>query len=159
MLRRCGGSDFEAVYSLINEAAKVYQGVIPADCWKSPYMPREELACEIEAGVEFWAFVEEGRIVGVMGLQLVQEVSLIRHAYVSTGHQRRGIGNTLVEALVAKTTGKVLVGTWRAADWAIRFWQQAGFHLVGEAEKDALLQRYWEISGRQIQTSVVLERA
>lgn len=155
-IRRCDGTDFEVIYSIINEAAQAYKGVIPEDCWKEPYMPKEELRQEIDAGVIFWGCEEDGDLVGVMGLQHVQDVALIRHAYVRTAKKNRGIGKDLLFHLLKQTTRPILVGTWTAAAWAIRFYEKNGFRLVSRKEKDVLLKKYWRISERQIETSVVL---
>lgn len=158
MIRRCTESDLATLESIINEAAEAYRGVIPADCWHDPYMPREELVTEIAAGVEFLACDEGGALVGVMGLQRVRDVTLIRHAYVRPSHQSRGVGRELLNALVSMSTGRLLVGTWTAATWAIRFYERHGFRLVAGDEKDRLLDTYWNISTRQRDTSVVLAR-
>jgi N-acetylglutamate synthase-like GNAT family acetyltransferase len=159
MIRRCTDSDTGAIEAIVNEAAGAYRGVIPADRWHEPYMPRAALLAEIAAGVEFWGFEEDGRLVGVMGLQDVKDVTLIRHAYVRTGLQGRGIGGELMRALVARTGRPLLVGTWAAAHWAIRFYERHGFHLVAAAEKDRLLDTYWSIPQRQREASVVLRRS
>jgi len=141
---------------IVNAAAEAYRGVIPADRWRAPYMPADELAREIEAGVVFWGFEDDGVLLGVMGIQPVGDVDLIRHAYVSPATQGRGVGSALLEELMASATRQVLVGTWAAADWAIRFYERHGFELVSPERKDELLRAYWSISERQIQTSVVL---
>ena len=156
MIRRCTDSDVDAIEAIVNEAAQAYRGVIPADRWHEPYMPRAALLGEIAAGVEFWGREDEGRLVGVMGLQDVEDVTLIRHAYVRTAQQGRGIGGELMGALVARTRRPLLVGTWAAAHWAIRFYERHGFRLVTPAEKDRLLDTYWSIPVRQRDTSVVL---
>ena len=155
-IRRCGRSDFETVYAIINDAAEAYRGVIPPDCWKEPYMAKEELQSEIGAGVEFWGYEFENELVAVMGIQHVRDVALIRHAYVRTSGQNRGVGGALLSDLRQKTTRPLLVGTWADANWAIRFYENRGFQLVSAREKDELLQRYWRISPRQRETSVVL---
>lgn len=157
-IRRCTDSELETIASIINEAAEAYRGVIPADCWHEPYMPREELVAEIAAGVEFWGWDEAGVPVGVMGLQRVRDVTLIRHAYVLPSHQSRGVGRELLDTLVSKSSGRLLVGTWADATWAIRFYERRGFRLVAGEEKDRLLDTYWTISNRQRDTSVVLTR-
>lgn len=147
------------ILTIINDAAHVYKEVIPRDRWKEPYMSIEELAEEIEAGVQFYGLVQEGTVLGVAGIQHCDGVDLIRHCYVSTRFQRRGIGSTLLQHIIRLTqTPEVLVGTWEAATWAIRFYEQRGFELVSREEKDRLLQRYWNIPQRQIETSVVLKR-
>jgi GNAT superfamily N-acetyltransferase len=158
MIRRCADGDIATIESIINEAADVYRGVIPSDCWHEPYMPREELVAEVAAGVDFWGWDEAGALVGVMGLQRVRDVTLIRHAYVRRSHQSRGIGRELLVTLASRASGPLLVGTWAAASWAIRFYERQGFRLVSGEEKDRLLDTYWTISARQRDTSVVLER-
>jgi Sec-independent protein translocase protein TatA/N-acetylglutamate synthase-like GNAT family acetyltransferase len=144
------------ILEVINDAARAYYGVIPADCWKEPYMPREELEKEMAAGVKFWGFAADGKIVGVMGRQDLLEVTLIRHAYVRSVAQRQGAGARLLAHLRQGVTRPVLVGTWEAAWWATWFYEKHGFKLVSPEEKDRLLRTYWSISHRQIETSVVL---
>ena len=156
MIRRCRNNESEAIYTIINEASRAYKGVIPADRWKEPYMSRDELRQEMEHGVVFWGYEENGELVGVMGIQHVQDVTLIRHAYVSTSKRGRGIGGRLLTALRDQSTRPMLVGTWADAVWAIHFYEKHGFRLVSSQEKDRLLRRYWSIPERQIQTSVVL---
>jgi len=156
VIRACGAGDLQRIESIVNEAAQAYRGVIPADRWHEPYMPREELEAEIAAGVRFWGIEEDGELVGVMGLQDVKDVTLIRHAYVRTRRQRSGIGGALMEALVGRTRRPLLVGTWAAAHWAIRFYERHGFRLVASPEKDRLLDTYWTIPARQRDASVVL---
>ena len=158
MVRRCQPADFEAMYAIINDAAQAYRGVIPADRWREPYMPRDELAHEIRQGVVFWGLDEAGVLVGVMGLQPVRDVTLIRHAYVASARRGEGIGGKLLEHLLQMTAGPILVGTWAAAEWAVRFYEKHGFRRVTPAEKDRLLRKYWAIPERQVETSVVLER-
>jgi N-acetylglutamate synthase-like GNAT family acetyltransferase len=156
IIRQCVESDFDVMYDIINDAAQVYRGVIPRDRWHEPYMSREELRHEIRDGVRFWGYELDGKLVGVMGIQDVSDVTLIRHAYVSTGQQRKGIGGKLIRELVTKTDRHLLIGTWADASWAIRFYEQHGFHLVTAEEKDRLLKKYWKIPARQVETSVVL---
>jgi ribosomal protein S18 acetylase RimI-like enzyme len=156
MIRKCDESDFESIYQIINEAAQVYKGIIPADRWKEPYMPREELKHEIDAHVCFYGYEEDGELLGVMGIQDVLDVTLIRHAYVRTAQQNRGIGGKLLSHLRTLTSRPILLGTWADATWAIRFYEKHGFHLVTPEEKDRLLKKYWSIPDRQIETSVVL---
>jgi len=156
MIRRCTDADIPAIDAIVNEAAAAYRGVIPADCWHEPYMPRGELVAEIAAGVEFWGWDDAGALAGVMGLQTVRDATLIRHAYVRTSRQGHGIGGALLTALVARANGPLLVGTWAAAEWAIDFYRRHGFRLVGPAEKDRLLSTYWRIPDRQREVSVVL---
>ena len=130
--------------------------MIPADRWHVPYMPAAELDEEIAAGVTFWGYEQDGRLVGVMGFQPVRDVDLIRHAYVLPGNQQRGVGGALLKRLRQMNARQLLVGTWAAADWAIRFYQRHGFALVSPERKAALLKMYWTIPERQIETSVVL---
>lgn len=144
------------MYEIINDAAQAYKGVIPADCWKEPYMSREYLRHEIDAGVAFWGYEETGALVGVMGIQDVQDVTLIRHAYVRTSDRNRGIGGKLITHLMKLISRPALVGTWKAATWAIRFYEKQGFRLVSWEEKERLLRKYWSIPERQTETSVVL---
>jgi GNAT superfamily N-acetyltransferase len=141
----------------VNAAAVAYRGVIPADRWHEPYMPAGELDAEIAAGVVFWGAEAQGELMAVMGVQPVADVELIRHAYTAPGHQGRGLGGALLEHLVARSARPLLVGTWAAAGWAIRFYERHGFVRVSEARKDELLRRYWDIPARQVATSVVLE--
>ncbi len=156
MIRRCVEVDFDAILAIVNQAARAYDGVIPADRYHEPYMPAEELRGEIDAGVEFWAWEEAGTVLGVMGAQDVKDVTLIRHAYVHTADQGRGIGARLLAHLHAQTTRPLLIGTWADAVWAIRFYQKHGFELTSAVQKAALLRRYWSVPERQIETSVVL---
>ncbi|HLB35962.1 MAG TPA: GNAT family N-acetyltransferase [Gemmatimonadales bacterium] len=156
MIRRCDAGDFDALCAVINDGAEAYRGKIPADCWNEPYMPAAELEAELAAGVVFWAYVQDQEIVAVMGLQDVADVTLVRHAYTRTAHQHRGLGSALLDHLRAQTPRPILIGTWKAATWAVRFYERHGFHLVSEAEKRVLLQRYWTVGERQIQESVVL---
>jgi N-acetylglutamate synthase-like GNAT family acetyltransferase len=144
------------IYSIINEAAQVYKGVIPGDRWKVPYMSKDELKHEINAGVVFWGFEEDRRLIGVMGIQHVQDVTLIRHAYVRLQKQHRGIGNKLLLEFYKKSDRPILIGTWADATWAIRFYEKRGFKRVSEKEKNRLLEKYWSIPARQVATSVVL---
>jgi GNAT superfamily N-acetyltransferase len=155
-IRECNHNDVGVIYSIINDAAQAYRGAIPPDCWKEPYMSVGEIQRETEEGVIFWGYEEEGEIVGVMGLQHVQDVSLIRHAYVRTSKQRQGIARKLLSHLRRQTTRPILVGTWVDAGWAIRFYEKNGFHLVLPEEKDRLLKKYWSVPDRQIGCSVVL---
>ncbi len=157
MIRPLDHEEIETILDLINDAARAYQGVIPEDCWKEPYMPGEELLEELEAGVRFWGYETGGRVLGVMGRQDLKQVILIRHAYVRMGAQRQGIGAQLLAHLLHGVKGPILVGTWAAAWWAIEFYKKHGFQLVTQEEKDRLLKTYWSISPRQIETSVVLE--
>ena len=150
-------SDFDAILKVINDAARAYKGVIPDDRWKEPYMSADELSEEIEAGIRFFGWVEGGRLLGVAGMQALEDTTLIRHAYVLTKCQRKRIGTRLLEYLTdSAETPEIMVGTWADATWAIRFYEKHGFKLVSSKEKDRLLQTYWNIPERQIETSVVL---
>ncbi len=160
MIRHCTDNEFDRILAIINEAAQVYKGIIPDDRWNDPYMPAEELADEITAGVNFSGYeIPRVGLVGVMGVQFVEDVALIRHAYVVPEHQRSGIGSSLLIWQCARLNRPVLVGTWADAKWAITFYQQHGFKPVPISEKSTLLRRYWTISDRQIETSVVLADA
>lgn len=156
MIKQCSNEDIPIIEAIINEAASVYKGVIPADRWHEPYMSRNELVSEIESGVVFWGYYEAGQLLGVMGLQKVKDATLIRHAYVRKFQQGKGIGAKLIRHLTSMTTGQFLVGTWAAAEWAIRFYAANGFEQVSESEKNLLLNTYWKIPARQVETSVVL---
>jgi N-acetylglutamate synthase-like GNAT family acetyltransferase len=157
-IRRCRDDDREAIFAIVNAAAEAYRGVIPADRWHEPYMPREELDEEIRSGVAFWGYEDGGELVGVMGIQPVRDVDLIRHAYVLPDRQGEGIGAALMKHLTATATRPLLVGTWAAAEWAIRFYRRHGFEQVSPERKNELLKTYWNIPERQIETSVVLAR-
>lgn len=155
-VRPCRDDDRDAMVAIINAAAQAYRGVIPADRWHVPYMPADELDREVAAGVAFWGHIADGVLVGVMGIQPVRDVDLIRHAYVLPGSQRHGVGGTLLRHLQRSGTRPMLVGTWSAATWAIRFYERHGFALVSPARKSVLLKTYWKIPDRQVETSVVL---
>jgi GNAT superfamily N-acetyltransferase len=158
MICRLLSSEFDAILNVVNDAAQAYKGVIPRDRWKEPYMPASELKQEIASGVAFYGGKENGVLVAVMGIQPVNDVTLIRHAYVLTAYQRRGIGEKLLKHLMSLAgTATVLVGTWEAAYWAVRFYEKHGFTLMSKEEKDRLLRKYWDIPERQIETSVVLK--
>jgi len=156
MIRCCGDRDFDLIWAIVNDGAQAYKGVIPADCWTDPYMPSDELRAEMRDGVTFWGWEENDALKGVMGIQLVEDVTLIRHAYVSTEHQKCGIGGRLLSKLRPMAHGPVLIGTWADAGWAIRFYQKHGFRVVDREQKTRLLSRYWKVSERQAEVSVVL---
>ncbi len=158
-IRPCGARDVPAIFSIINDAARAYRGVIPADRWHEPYMPLDELEAEIAAGIVFWGCESDGELVGVMGIQDRGDVTLIRHAYVRTDQRRKGIGEKLLKHLEASTTKPTLIGTWTAAAWAIRFYEKNGYRLLSRPEIERLLRTYWSIPERQIETSVVLADA
>ena len=156
MIRPCTNQNFETIWTIVNDGAQAYKGIIPADRWTEPYMSKEKLEHEIADGVVFWGYEDAGELVGVMGIQAVQDVTLIRHAYVRTSHQKRGIGAELLSHLRGMASGPLLIGTWAAAVWAIRFYERNGFRLVNADEKNRLLKKYWTVPERQIETSVVL---
>ena len=158
-IRKSAGADLAAMLGIINAAAQAYRGVIPADRWHDPYMPLDELEEEIADGVLFWVAEEDGRLLGVMGIQDKGEVALVRHAYVAPSLQRKGVGTKLLRYVQALTGKPVLIGTWADASWAIDFYRRNGFTVVSDADKDYLLRRYWSIPDRQIETSVVLADA
>ena len=156
MIRICTPDDLTAICAIINDAAQAYKGVIPADRWHEPYMPLAELKDEIKRGVAFWGDEADRELVGVMGIQDRGEVDLIRHAYVRTRDRNRGVGTELLRHLERMTAKPILIGTWTDAVWAIRFYEKHGYRVLGRPETEALLEKYWTISERQIATSVVL---
>jgi GNAT superfamily N-acetyltransferase len=159
MIRKLSKADFQTIYEIVNDSAVAYRGKIPVDCYKTPYMPQEELREEIEAGVQFYGIIQDCVLAAVMGIQGVGDVTLIRHAYTLTSHQRRGLGEQLLNHLLGLAkTPQILVGTWEAAPWAIKFYQKHGFVLLSREETNKLLKKYWHITERQIETSVVLEQ-
>ena len=156
MIRECREADFTTILEIINEAAQAYKGVIPDDCWHEPYMPSEELRHEIEDGIDFWGLERDGQLLGVMGIQDRGDLALIRHAYIRTQAQKRGIGTKLFQHLANIAEKHILIGTWAAASWALSFYETHGYTTVSEEEKNRLLEKYWSIPERQIETSVVL---
>jgi GNAT superfamily N-acetyltransferase len=159
-IRPCRDYERPAILAIVNAAAEAYRGVIPADRWHEPYMAADELDAEIAAGVSFSGYVDDdGSLVGVMGIQPVRDVVLIRHAYVLPSAQGGGIGGALLGHLTRSAGGPLLVGTWAAAEWAIRFYERHGFELTSRERTRELLQTYWTIPERQIETSVVLAQA
>jgi GNAT superfamily N-acetyltransferase len=155
-IRPCREEEAETMLAIINSAAEAYRGAIPADCWHEPYMPTAELRSDIAAGITFVGYEVDGVMAGVMGIQPVGNVDLIRHAYVLPADQGHGVGSALLAYLRAQSERQILIGTWTAATWAIRFYERHGFHLVPEATKALLLRAYWTVSERQIERSVVL---
>lgn len=158
VIRPCSDLERGSILQVVNSAAAAYRGVIPADCWHEPYMPSDALDREVSAGVAFWGYEADGTLVGIMGIQGVRDVELIRHAYVLPSSQRRGVGGALLEHVQRLGTRRMLVGTWAAATWAIRFYRRHGFELVSPEQTTSLLQSYWTIPNRQIETSVVLAK-
>ncbi len=157
-IRPCRADETAAILAIVNAAAEAYRGVIPPDRWHEPYMSPDDLEGEIAAGVAFWGYESEGALLGVMGIQPVRDVDLIRHAYVAPASQRRGVGGALMAHLASTMTRSTLVGTWAAADWAVSFYLRHGFELLSRERGAELLRSYWTIPERQIATSVVLER-
>ena len=156
MIRECVAADFEDIFQIINDAAQAYRNIIPADRWNEPYMPREELKEEISAGVTFLGYEVDGELAGVVGTQDVQDVTLIRHAYVRTNRRNQGIGGQLLARIMDRATRPVLIGAWADAIWAVSFYEHRGFKVVSPQEKERLLRKYWTVPDRQIETSVVL---
>ncbi len=146
------------MHAIINDAASAYKGLIPDECWHDPYMSLEELQAEIQAGVLFWGYEENSRLIAVMGIQDKRKVTLIRHAYVNTARQNRGIGSRLLKHLERKTDKSILIGTWAGIPWIVRFYTKNGYRLLPEAEAKSLLRRFWSIPERQIEASIVLAR-
>ncbi len=158
MIRKLTNADFQAILTVVNDAAIAYKGKIPADRWKEPYMPAQELKEEIQSGVQFYGYTENNTLIAVMGIQPVNDVTLIRHAYTLTSHQRKGLGEKLLNRLLSLAkTDRILVGTWETASWAIKFYEKHGFKLLSREETNKLLEKYWNLPERQIETSVVLE--
>lgn len=156
MIRLCNERDIETMYQIINDSAQAYEGHISEDRYHQPYMPKDELLSEIGDGVVFYGYEDDSRLIAVMGIQDKGPVILIRHAYTRTERRGEGIGTQLLDHLLGMTTKPVLIGTWRDASWAIRFYQKHGFALVSQEEKGRLLREYWSIPERQVETSVVL---
>ena len=148
--------DLNSIYEIINDASIAYKGIIPADRWKEPYMPIEELTTQINEGVEFWNYEENNKILGVMGIQFKNDATLIRHAYVKTAARQKGIGGKLLAQLTDMAETPILIGTWRDASWAISFYKKHGFRQLSDDEKNKLLKIYWSIPERQVETSIVL---
>jgi GNAT superfamily N-acetyltransferase len=159
VIRACGDADRGAILAVVNDAARAYRGVIPADRWHEPYMSAAELAGEIAAGVRFWGCEDGGELIGVMGIQDRGEVDLIRHAYVKTSRRRRGAGARLLAHIETLSAKPILIGTWAAASWAIAFYEKHGYRVLSRDDTERLLRRYWSVPERQIATSVVLASA
>ena len=158
-IRLCSAEERCAILAIVNAAAERYRSAIPADCWHEPYMTDGGLACEIAAGVTFWGYEDElGLLIGVMGIQHVDDVDLIRHAYVRPDRQGRGVGSALLRHLEESSPRQILIGTWADAIWAIEFYQRHGYALAPDEVTGSLLRTYWTVSPRQIETSVVLAK-
>ena len=159
-IRDCRTDEQAAILEIINAAAQRYRGTIPDDCWHEPYMSDAQLARDMSAGVNFSGYEDDdGQLVAVMGIQHVRDVTLIRHAYVRPGQQGKGLGGALLRHLETLTSQRILIGTWADAEWAIRFYQGHGYVLIPRQETPTLLRKYWDVPPRQIETSVVLEKA
>jgi N-acetylglutamate synthase-like GNAT family acetyltransferase len=156
MIRKCTASDFERIFEIINNAAQVYRGVIPTEYWKDPYMSRVELRHELDDGIEMWGHEEDGKLVAVMGIQHIKNVTLIRHAYVSPSRQNHGIGGKLLSYLRELTDEPILIATWSNAVWAVRFYEKHGFKMVSREEGNRLQRKYWSSPELKIKKSVVL---
>ena len=154
MIKEISLRDVGKIYEIINEAARAYRNVIPDDCYHEPYMTKEELRREMKRMTVF-GWDAGGDIIGVMGCESVNDGTLVRHAYVFPDLQKMAVGKKLIDHIKRTATSKrLLVGTWADAIWAIRFYQKHGFKLLHD--KGQLLKEYWDISPRQIETSVVL---
>lgn len=159
LIRKSVDADFAAMWAIINDAARAYRGVIPADRWHEPYMSADELKTQIAEGVVFWVAEKDGRLSGLMGIQDKGDVALVRHAYVASTTQRSGVGTKLLHHVESLVDKPILIGTWAAASWAIGFYQRNGYTLLSIGDTDRLLRTYWSIPTRQIETSVVLANA
>jgi len=159
IVRPCSTADVPALFAIVNDAAQAYRGIIPADRWHEPYMPRQELEHEIADGVTFWGAERDARLLGAMGIQDRGDVTLIRHAYVRTSERRQGIGEALLRHLETLTAKPILIGTWSAATWAIAFYEKHGYRVLSRPDIVRLLHKYWRIPERQVETSVVLADA
>ena len=152
-------TDTSKILYIINDASLKYKGTIPDDCWHEPYMSKQELIDEFNEGVRMYGFHDNNTLIGVIGIQEVKDVILIRHAYTLTSYQNKGTGSALLEYLLKKNqNSRLLVGTWKNATWAIRFYEKFGFIPHGKEQSTLLLKKYWKISSKQIKNSVVLER-
>ena len=156
LIRESMAEDFGATLAIVNDAAQACRGVIPGDRWHEPYMQADELAKEIADGVVFWVAEDEGRLLGVMGIQDKGDVALVRHAYIATSLQRKGVGTKLLHHVESLTDKPILIGTWADAYWAIEFYRRNGYTVVPKSDKDRLLRAYWSIPPRQVEISVVL---
>jgi len=159
MIRECTEDDLPVLFAIINDAAQAYKGVIPDDRWHEPYMPMEELKREYRDGVLFWGFESDAELIGVMGIQHKGDVDLIRHAYVKTSRRKQGAGTKLLRHLERMTRKPILIGTWADASWAIRFYEKNGYRVLSRTDTERLLKKYWNVSERQAETSVVLANA
>ena len=152
-------TDTSKILYIINDAALRYKGVLPNDCWHEPYMSKQELIDEFNDGLRMYGFHDKNKLIGVIGIQEVKDVILIRHAYTLTSYQNKGTGSAMLEYLLKKSqNSRLLVGTWKNAEWAVRFYEKFGFIPHGKEQSTLLLKKYWKIPSKQIKNSVVLER-
>ena len=152
-------TDTSKILNIINDASLKYKGVIPDDCWHQPYMSELELIGDFSDGVRMYGYHHNNTLIGVIGIQKVKDVTLIRHAYTLTSFQGKGTGSALLEYLLKKNqNSRLLVGTWQNAAWAIRFYEKFGFILHAKEQSTLLLKKYWKIPSKQIKNSIVLER-
>ena len=159
MISKYTKRDASKILHVINDASLRYKGVIPDNCWHEPYMSKHELIDEFNDGVCMYGFHDNNKLIGVIGIQEVKDVTLIRHAYTLTSYQNKGTGSAMLEYLLKKNqNSRLLVGTWKNAEWAIRFYEKFDFILHGKEQSTLLLKKYWKISSKQIKNSVVLER-
>ena len=159
MIREYSIKDISNILYVINEAATKYKGVVPDNCLHEPYMSEQELIVEFTSGVRMFGFSSDNKLIGVMGIQELKEVTLIRHAYILTNYQRKGVGRKLLKYLLEKNQSTcLLVGTWKAASWAIRFYEKFGFILHTKKQTSLLLKKYWRIPLNQMNHSIVLEK-
>ena len=159
MITECTKKNISNILYVINDASLKYKGIIPNDCWHEPYMTKQKLISEFANGVRMFGYNKDSNLVGVMGIQELKDVTLIRHAYILTQYQGLGIGKSLLQHLFKiKTSSCLLVGTWRDATWAIQFYEKFGFIRHTKKQTAQLLKKYWEISSKQIENSVVLEK-
>ena len=159
MINEYTKSDASKILHIINDASLRYKGVIPDDCWHEPYMSKHELIDEFNDGVRMYGYHDNNKLIGVIGIQEVKNVILIRHAYTLTSYQNKGTGSAMLEYLLKKNqNSRLLVGTWKNAEWAIRFYEKFGFILHAKEQSTLLLKKYWKVSSKQIKNSIVLER-
>ena len=159
MINEYTKSDSSEILYVINDAAARYKNVIPDNCWHEPYMSERELVDEFKDGVRMFGYLHNNKLIGVIGFQEIKDVVLIRHAYTLTAYQGKGAGSAMLEYLLNENqNSRLLVGTWRNAKWAIRFYEKFGFILHTKGETTLLLKKYWNITSKQIESSVVMER-
>ena len=159
MITECTKKNISNILYVINDASLKYKGIIPNDCWHEPYMTKQKLISEFTNGVRMFGYNKDNTLVGVMGIQELKDVTLIRHAYILTRYQGIGIGKSLLQNLFKINKNScLLVGTWRDATWAIQFYEKFGFLLHTKKQTAQLLKKYWNLPSKQIENSVVLEK-